>query len=54
MNQVALAYVLSREEISLCIPGAKSAKQLESNVKASEFVLSSKQIEEIDKIQQSW
>jgi len=28
LSQVALAYILSRDEISTCIPGVKSSKQL--------------------------
>ena len=54
MNQVALAYVLSREEVSTCIPGAKSVEQLESNVKSSEISINSKELEKIEKIQRSW
>ena len=54
MNQVALAYVLSREEVSTCIPGAKSVEQLESNVKSSEISINSQELEKIEKIQRSW
>ncbi len=54
MNQVALAYVLSREEVSTCIPGAKSVEQLESNVKSSEISINSEELEQIKKIQKSW
>ena len=54
MNQMALAYVLSRDEVSTCIPGSKSVKQLESNVKSSEISINSEQLEKIEKIQRVW
>ena len=54
MNQVALAYVLSREEVSTCIPGAKSVEQLKSNVRSSEISINSQELEKIEKIQRSW
>ena len=54
MNQAALAYVLSRDEVSLCIPGAKSVEQLESNVKSSEISINAEEIDSIQKIQQNW
>jgi len=54
MNQVALTYVLSRDEVSTCIPGAKSVDQLESNVKSPEISLNAQELEKIQKIQQDW
>jgi len=54
MNQAALAYVLSRDEISTCIPGAKSVQQLESNVKSAEISLNPEDLKEIEKIQRAW
>ena len=36
LAQVALKFVLSREEISVVIPGAKTPKQVEENVRAVE------------------
>lgn len=53
-SQVALSYVLSRDEVSICIPGAKSIEQLKSNVLASELKLSEKELEKIKNIQQKW
>ena len=54
MNQIALAYVLTRDEVSICIPGAKSVEQLESNVKSSEISINIEEIGSIQKIQQNW
>jgi aryl-alcohol dehydrogenase-like predicted oxidoreductase len=54
LNQVALSYVLSREEVSTCIPGSKSVEQLKSNVIASQVMLSVDELEKIEKIQQNW
>ena len=52
--QAALSYVLSRNEVSMCIPGAKSIEQLKSNVLASELELSEEELEKIKNIQQAW
>lgn len=54
MNQVALAYVLSRNEVSTCIPGATSTVQVKSNVDASKTSLHSIEIEKIKQIQHSF
>ena len=54
MNQIALAYVLTRDEVSICIPGAKSVEQLESNVKSSEISINIEEIDSVQKIQQNW
>tara|TARA_B100001559_G_C16436854_1_gene592521 strand:- start:143 stop:1111 length:969 start_codon:yes stop_codon:yes gene_type:complete len=53
-NQVALSYVLSRNEVSTCIPGVKSVEQLKSNFLASEIKLSKEELEKIKSIQQRW
>ena len=53
-SQVALSYVLSRNEVSTCIPGAKSVEQLKSNSLASEIKLSDEELEKIKSIQQKW
>ncbi len=54
LNVVALSYVLSRDEISTCIPGAKSVEQLRSNVSAIEAHLTPNEIEQISTIQKKW
>ena len=54
LNQAALSYVLSREEVSTCIPGSKSVEQLKSNAIASQVMLSVDELEKIKKIQQDW
>jgi aryl-alcohol dehydrogenase-like predicted oxidoreductase len=54
MNQLALAYILSHEEVSTCIPGAKSVAQLESNVSSSKISLTLDELEKIKKIQNKW
>jgi aryl-alcohol dehydrogenase-like predicted oxidoreductase len=53
-SQVALSYVLSRSEVSTCIPGVKSVEQLKSNSLASEIKLSNEELEKIKNIQQKW
>ena len=53
-NQAALSYILSSEEISTCIPGAKSLQQLKSNVAASEIHLNNDELEKIAEIQNNW
>ena len=53
-SQVALSYVLSRNEVSMCIPGAKSIEQLKSNVLASELKLSEEELKKIESVQQEW
>lgn len=54
LNQAALSYILSREEVSTCIPGSKSVEQLRSNVIASQVKLGIDELEKIEKIQQNW
>ena len=53
-SQVALSYVLSRNEVSTCIPGVKSIEQLKSNSLASEIKLSDEELEKIKSIQEKW
>jgi aryl-alcohol dehydrogenase-like predicted oxidoreductase len=54
MNQIALLYILNYDEISTCIPGAKSVEQLKSNLASIEKELSSNELERIKEIQQNW
>jgi len=54
MSQVALAYALSRDEISTCIPGSKSTEQTILNVKAADTHLASDELKAIEEIQQKW
>ena len=53
-SQVALSYVLSRNEVSTCIPGVRSVEQLKSNSFASKIKLSKEELEKIKSIQQRW
>ena len=54
VSQAALSYILSFEEISTCIPGVKSSKQLTSNVAASKINLNSNELAQIKSIQSNW
>ena len=54
MNQLALAYVLSHEEVSTCIPGVKTVEQLKSNVSSSKIKLTLDELEKIRDIQSKW
>ena len=54
VSQAALSYILSFEEISTCIPGAKSLQQLKSNITSSEIHLNNDELEKIAEIQNSW
>tara|TARA_Y100000590_G_scaffold24904_1_gene28358 strand:+ start:412 stop:1368 length:957 start_codon:yes stop_codon:yes gene_type:complete len=54
LNQIALSYVLSRDEISTCIPGAKSLEQLKSNVASTEIKLDENELKMIKEIQEKW
>ena len=54
LSQASLAYILSRGEISTCIPGVKSLEQLNSNVDASTIRLSSDELKKISIIQNHW
>ena len=53
-NQAALSYILSREEISTCIPGVKSIEQLRSNVGASQIKFTNDELKRVEEIQQNW
>ncbi len=48
-GQLALAWVLSRGEDVIPIPGTKRRKYLDENARAAELILSSAEIEEIDR-----
>jgi aryl-alcohol dehydrogenase-like predicted oxidoreductase len=52
MSQVALAYILSFNAVSTCIPGAKSIEQVKSNVLASDLVLTPSELMKIENIQE--
>lgn len=54
MNQLALAYILNHEEVSTCIPGAKSVAQLKSNISSSKIKLTSDELMQIKTIQNGW
>ncbi len=46
--QLAIAWVLRREEVTAAIVGARSKKQIEETVQAGEWELSGEDIAEID------
>jgi aryl-alcohol dehydrogenase-like predicted oxidoreductase len=50
MSQLALAWILRREEVSSAIIGATSVEQLKENVKASSVKLKPRDLEEIEKV----
>lgn len=50
LSQLALAWILRREEISCAIIGATRPEQVEDNVKASEIKLTDETLKEIEKI----
>lgn len=50
MAQLALAWILRRDEITCVIAGASRVSQLESNLKAGDVVLSKDVLDEIDEI----
>jgi len=54
LNQAALAYILTKDEISTCIPGAKSIEQLESNILSKDIELNQIELNKINEIQNSW
>ena len=54
LNQAALAYILSKEEVSTCIPGAKSTEQLISNTTSSKIELNQPELKKIKEIQEEW
>jgi len=54
LSQAALAYILTKEEISTCIPGAKSIEQLQSNISSKDIELNQMELNKIREIQNSW
>ena len=54
LNQLALGYILSRKEVTTCIPGAKNITQLISNVNASQIQLNKFELKEIQNIQKQF
>ncbi len=50
LSQMALAWILRKEEISCAIIGATKAAQLENNIKASDIRLEKETLKEIEKI----
>jgi len=54
LSQVAISYILSRNEVSLCIPGTKSKKHLISNVNSFRLKLSNDELKQINEIQNKW
>ena len=53
-NQAALSYILSRNEVSTCIPGSKSIEQLKSNIASSDIILNQDELKKIETIQNEW
>jgi len=51
MSQAAIAYVLNRQEVSVCVPSAKTVNQLKENIKASNITIKSNEMEIIKNIQ---
>jgi aryl-alcohol dehydrogenase-like predicted oxidoreductase len=55
LAHVALAWILSFEEVSTVIPGASSPQQVVSNCRIDKFpVLSESEIEQINQVYQSF
>jgi len=54
MSEAALAYVLSWNQVSICIPGAKFVKQLRQNANSSKISLTAKELKKIQEIQNNW
>ncbi len=54
MAQIALAYVLSFKEVSLCIPGSSSVEHVISNAMASKIKLTDDELKQIKEIQDKW
>jgi aryl-alcohol dehydrogenase-like predicted oxidoreductase len=49
MAQLALGWILSKKEITSCIVGARTVKQIEENAKGSGIKLSEKELQDLDK-----
>ena len=54
MAQIAIAYVLSNKEVSVCIPGSSSAKHVILNAEASKIKLTKDELKQIKEIQEKW
>lgn len=54
LNQAALAYVIQLEGVSTCIPGAKSVKQLKSNVETLQIKINQNDLKRISNIHKKW
>ena len=54
MAQIAIAYVLSNREVSMCIPGSSSTEHVILNAMASEIRLTDDELKQIKEIQNKW
>jgi len=52
--QIAIAYVLSYKEISVCIPGSSSEKHVILNANSSDIKLKDDELKQIKEIQEKW
>jgi aryl-alcohol dehydrogenase-like predicted oxidoreductase len=52
--QVGIAYVLSKKEVSLCIPGSSSPRHVILNANASKIKLTDDELKQIKEIQDKW
>ena len=52
--QIAIAYVLTKKEVSVCIPGSSSPDHVILNSKASEIKFTDDELKQIKEIQQKW
>jgi len=52
--QIAIAYVLSKSEVSVCIPGSSSSEHVILNAKASEIKLTDDELKQVKEIQNKW
>jgi aryl-alcohol dehydrogenase-like predicted oxidoreductase len=50
--QIAIAYVLSKKEVSVCIPGSSSPEHVILNSKASKIKITDDELKQINEIQQ--
>ena len=53
LSQLSLAYILNKDEVSTCIPGAKSISQLRANCSSSSIKLTNDDLKIIKDIQQT-
>ena len=47
--QIALAWVLSRDDLIVPIPGTKHRKYVDENIRATDIILTDKQIQTLEK-----